>query len=196
MIYYHSKELSEHLGIALSKWKRWAREFLPPDPLGGLQSGFARQFNLKDAFRVYLGGCLVADLKFTIPETRQVLADLNGWLKKSGFFRLHTGLGTGSDAQDLYYRIYIVTIAPSRFAYTIRAVRGPSSIDSLSLDDQLESYRLVSLAGALDHIALGNVETARVVGISAIHRRFLECLRTDSSRFKGKQISKGRIQNS
>ena len=176
MIYYHSKELSKQLGIALAKWKRWAREFLAPDPLGGLQSGFARQFNLKDAFRVYLGGCLVSDLKFTIPETRQVLADLNGWLKKQGFFQLHTSLEPGSFAQDRFYRIYIISIPPNRFAYTIRAVNVPASIEVLSTDGHLESYRLESAAGPPDPIASGKMETARVLGVSAIYRRFLECL--------------------
>ena len=176
MIYYHSKELSKQLGVGLSKWKRWAREFLAPDPLGGLQSGFARQFNLKDAFRVYLGGCLVAELKFTIPETRQVLADLNGWLKKQGFFQLRTSLEPGSFTQDRFYRIYIISIPPNQFAYTIRAVKVPATIDSPFSEDRLESYRLVSATDPPDPIAFGKVETARILGISAIYQRFLEGL--------------------
>ena len=44
--FYLNRELSDRLGIRLSRWKRWSREFLPPDPLGGLQSGFARQYSL------------------------------------------------------------------------------------------------------------------------------------------------------
>jgi len=80
--FYLNRELSKRLGIPLSRWKRWSREFLPPDPLGGLQSGYARQFSLKDAFYVYLAGYLVSALGFSIPEARQILHDLNGWLKK------------------------------------------------------------------------------------------------------------------
>ena len=179
MIYYYSKELSVHFRIGLSKWKRWVREFLAPDPLGGLQSGFARQFNLRDAFRVYLGGCLVADLKYTIPEARQILADLNGWLKKSGFFQLHASLEPGSIVQDPFYRIYIVTLSSNRFAYTIRAVKVTAPDEFPSTEDQSESFRLVSAAGTPDPIASGKVETARVLGVSAIYRRFLESLKAE-----------------
>ena len=63
--FYQNRELSQKLGVKLAKWKRWSREFLPPDPLGGLQSGYARQYNLNDAFSVYLGGYLVSELKFS-----------------------------------------------------------------------------------------------------------------------------------
>ena len=56
---YTNRELSEKLGINLAKWKRWSREFLPPDPLGGMQSGFARQYYFSDVFTVRLGGHLV-----------------------------------------------------------------------------------------------------------------------------------------
>jgi hypothetical protein len=68
--FYLNRELSAMFGFKLSRWKRWSREFLPPDPLGGLQSGFARQYSLPEAFQVYLGGHLVADLKISIPETK------------------------------------------------------------------------------------------------------------------------------
>lgn len=80
--FYLNRELSNLLGIPLSRWKRWSREFLPPDPLGGLQSGFARQYSIQDAFSVYFAGFLVSALGFSIPEARQVLFDLNNWIKK------------------------------------------------------------------------------------------------------------------
>ena len=83
--YYSSRELSSLLQIPLNRWKRWSREFLAPDPLGGLQSGYARQFSTREAFIVYLGGFLVAGLGFSIPQARQIIKDLNGWLKKIVF---------------------------------------------------------------------------------------------------------------
>jgi len=84
--FYLNRELSESLGIRLSRWKRWSREFLPPDPLGGLQSGYARQYNLDQVFNVYLGGHLVSDLKFPMPEAKQILGDLKAWLMEKAFF--------------------------------------------------------------------------------------------------------------
>lgn len=80
--YYLNRELAMRLDIPLSRWKRWSREFLPPDPLGGLQSGFARQYSIRDAFVVYLAGYLVSCQAYSIPEARQILHDLNGWLQK------------------------------------------------------------------------------------------------------------------
>ena len=84
--FYSNKELSQAFQINLAKWKRWSREFLPPDPLGGLQSGYARQYNLNDALRVFLGGHLVGDLKYTIPDARQILDDLHPWLVDHKFY--------------------------------------------------------------------------------------------------------------
>ncbi len=105
MIYFNSRHLSENLGINLAKWKRWVREFLPPDPLGGLQSGYARQFNFKDAFRVYLGGRLVSILRFSIPETRQILLDLDSPLEANGFFELYPNPGNPG-VEDRWLYIY------------------------------------------------------------------------------------------
>jgi hypothetical protein len=79
--FYTNRELSEKFDIRLSKWKRWSREFLPPDPLGGLQSGYARQYTMDQAFIVFLGGHLVAELHFSIPESRQVIEELGPWIK-------------------------------------------------------------------------------------------------------------------
>ena len=79
--FYVNRELSEKLAIRLSRWKRWSREFLPPDPLGGLQSGYARQYTIDQAFIVFLGGYLVADLHFSIPEAKQIVKELSPWIK-------------------------------------------------------------------------------------------------------------------
>ena len=84
---YTNRELSEKLGINLAKWKRWSREFLPPDPLGGMQSGFARQYYFSDAFNVMLGGHLVGDLHFSVYETGKVIEALKDWLLEKGFYQ-------------------------------------------------------------------------------------------------------------
>lgn len=173
MIYYTSSELSHRLQVALAKWKRWSREFLPPDPLGGLQSGFARQFSLREAFRVFLGGCLVADLKFSIPESRQILADLNGWLKKAGFYQLQPAGGTAAG----FFRIYIVPQAPGRFGYTIRAVPREVETQAHTNGQAREIYTLAMAAGQPEPVACGDLETARCLGISALYRRFVAGLK-------------------
>jgi hypothetical protein len=84
--FYTSREIAKRLGINLARWKRWSREFLPPDPLGGLQSGYARQYNPNEAFTVFMAGYLVATLKFSIPEARTIMHDLNDWLLSGGYY--------------------------------------------------------------------------------------------------------------
>ena len=85
--YYTNREISKILDIKLAKWKRWSRSFLPPDPLGGLQSGYARKYTFKDMFKVYLGGHLLSHLKLSVVESREVIADLSPWMKKKGFLK-------------------------------------------------------------------------------------------------------------
>jgi hypothetical protein len=84
--YYTNRELAQKLEINLARWKRWSRSFLPPDPLGGMQSGYARQYLFKDLFKVFFGGYLLGHLKLSVVDSRKVLDDLSPWLRKNGFF--------------------------------------------------------------------------------------------------------------
>jgi len=76
--------LSERTGIPHTKIRRWAKEFLPPDPRAGLRSGFTKEYSLNDSFLIYLGGHLVSELKFEVYEARRILQDLKSWLVESG----------------------------------------------------------------------------------------------------------------
>ena len=125
--FYMNRELSSRLNIPLNRWKRWAREFLPPDPLGGLQSGYARQYNLRDAFTVYLAGYLVSGLGYSIPETRQILRDLNGWLQKDVIepYRVVVESDAGAVGQTPRCDLMIVPTqraAQPAFSYRVRTL--------------------------------------------------------------------------
>ena len=112
--FYTNKDLSRALGINLAKWKRWSRDFLAPDPLGGLQSGYARQYNPDEAFKVFMGGCLVSELKFTIPQAKQILQDLHAWLVEYGFyFGISDSTGPAKNAMHEVKR-FIIGIYPQR----------------------------------------------------------------------------------
>lgn len=151
------------------------REFLPPDPLGGLQSGYARQFNLKDAFRVYLGGYLVSSLKLSIAEAGQVLKDLQSWLKKNGFFDLTIENSTRKRAiNGCSHRIYIIQHPAGEFSYVVRTyVPG----EAMAANGEIvERYALVLINSDSDHIATGCVPSARVINISCLYRNFLNCI--------------------
>lgn len=172
MIYYKSRYLANKTGVNPAKWKRWVREFLPPDPLGGMQSGFARQFSLKDAFQVYLGGHLVQTLKFGVPEARTILLDLNGWLKRMGFFELTAGNGgPNKHAKDVCHRVYIISRAAGGFSYAIRSV---SSNENSNKDEITEKYSLSLIKTIEDPFVTGQATSARVIAITWLYLGFLK----------------------
>lgn len=127
--FFTNRELSRKLNINLSKWKRWSREFLPPDPLGGMQSGYTRQYHPDQAFKVYLGGHLVANLKFTIPEARQILNDLEDWLRKKKFLFTTRWHGASEKSVEGLIKKYIICIHyvhrpdhQAEFSYAVRGI--------------------------------------------------------------------------
>ena len=179
--FYLNKELSQAFRVNHAKWKRWSREFLPPDPLGGLQSGYARQYNLDEAFTVYLGGHLVGELKYTIPESRQILSDLHEWLIDHKFYFNFAG---DSDPAKLpthpvqNYRIAIIRhdIPGGRisgFSYWVKAIL---SVDSIQLGDEQilqERYQESFIGPPLDMPALSDKESYRTLHINALRHNFL-----------------------
>ena len=154
--YYSSRELSHRLQSPLNRWKRWSREFLPPDPLGGLQSGYARQFSTREAFIVYLGGFLVAGLGFAIPQARQIIEDLNDWLKKivfDGYLMGRRAEDADMPAEWTRYEVHIFgMVGPSsrmsgKLTYRIREVLTRSRNAN---GDWVEIYKEVGFKGLLD----------------------------------------------
>ncbi len=126
MIYANGRELAEAFGVKISRWKRWGREFLPPDPLGGYQSGYCRQYNFRDIFIVALAGHLVSDFKVSIPDARKIIAETKSWLKGAGFMELGPNPGISQPGAP-QYRLQIISafegigqpVAAQRFAYRV-----------------------------------------------------------------------------
>ena len=171
MIYFDSKYLSERLHINAARWKRWAREFLPPDPLGGFQSGYARQFSYKDAFRVFLGGDLVSAMRLTIPEARQVLTDLDDWLNRQGFYSLP---GDPCNGGDKAAHIYIYDLGKCKFAYEVRSITKCSQPEANG--SCFESFILKKIGASADMLSKAGTAHARIIMIRELHRRFWDAV--------------------
>lgn len=145
--FFTSRALSQSLEINLAKWKRWSREFLPPDPLGGMQSGYAREYHPDQAFTVYLGGLLVADLKFTIPEAKQILRDLHGWLAEKGFYFNTSGNILPVTGEAEIVKKYILWIESGKhtddrfdFMYTVRGIISSASVENNGIEIMNERF--------------------------------------------------------
>jgi hypothetical protein len=182
--FYTNKELSKKYNVNLARWKRWSREFLPPDPLGGLQSGYARQYNPDEAFTVVLGGHLVGDLKFSIPEAKQILADLHQWLVDHDFyFFFSKTLESERNPTPAvnYYQLIISSRAIRRdkdrgLSYW---ARGIVTVDSISLYGNLvrrEHFIESSIGPKESESPRMNAESYRVLNISSFRKRFLDHL--------------------
>ena len=169
MIYFDSKYLSEILDIKPSKWKRWAREFLEPDPLGGYQSGYARQFSPKDAFRVFLGGHLVCEQKFSISDARKIIGDLDPWMKKNGFYALPD---TNRLDHRLIRHLYIYRQPNKKITYGVRTIQNLQSASDNGL--WMECYALELIGDTSEPLSEGLITHARILLIDRLYAYFIE----------------------
>jgi hypothetical protein len=187
--FFSNRELSAGLSIPLARWKRWSREFLPPDPLGGLQSGVTRQFSVDEALIVFLGGHLVAELKMSVPDARQILQDLKPCLRDIGLFansRIHERFSAGSTDSITFYTIFICrgSTKPgltARFTYTLRG--------RISRSSQVHGGRTVYIEQYIEeHLPLSAQPlpkqlSSRTLYISAMADFFVNALGLDKGHF-------------
>lgn len=182
--FYTNQELSQNLGINLSRWKRWSREFLPPDPLGGLQSGYARQYTADQAFTVYLGGYLVGDLKFSIPEARLILLDLHNWLIEQQFYSDYTRSDhstTDLDRNIDYYHIAVCRSADadsesSGFFYITKGIIADEVEHANGIRIRQERFVESAILTGKKAASIKRAAGYRVLNISVLRKRFISAL--------------------
>ena len=188
--FFTNRELSDKLGINLAKWKRWSREFLPPDPLGGMQSGYARQFNPDQAFTVFLGGHLVADLKFSIPEANQIIQDLNNWLSETGFFFDLRGPSVSNRGLEALIKKYIIFIRREKglnkrfkFIYTIRGIISNERVQHKGFEMMKKLYVETSLSQEPEKPSGMDMNVVKTLYITGILSDFVDAMGLDRTRF-------------
>jgi len=185
--FYTNRQLSQTLNVNLSKWKRWSREFLAPDPLGGLQSGYARQFSRDDAFTVYLGGYLVGDLGFTIPEARRILSDLMEPFTELGFIESHESRIRASNFSTeirkkvrTFYILVTMTgtsgSTPLAFTYYIRGVLSEHTVEQETDTVRQVRYAEYVVGDAKNGKTFTTTSPTKILPISAMFDHFLKAL--------------------
>ena len=178
--YFSNRELATRLGINLARWKRWSREFLAPDPLGGFQSGYARQFHPDDAFRVFLGGHLVSRLHASIPEAKRILDDLEEWLKLQRFTFDPQPVTGGLDGIGALVERFVIHIFPARrqdsatdpFSYQIRGRIDDQAVEYRGFSVRQERYLQYCLPASAQTPAPGS-DSPKVLHITAVLLNFV-----------------------
>jgi hypothetical protein len=188
--FYTNRELSKRLGINLAKWKRWSREFLPPDPLGGLQSGYARQYHPDQAFTVFLGGHLVGDLKFSIPEAVQIMKDLKPWLTDKGFFFEPKGYAVTYKGIDALVQRYIIFIMREKgtdnrfkFFYTARGIITNEPVMYKGFEVMKKLYVETFFNSDTEKVSGSDMNVVKTLNISATLKDFVDATGLDRTRY-------------
>ncbi len=186
--FFTNRQLSKKLDINLARWKRWSREFIAPDPLGGMQSGYARQYNPDEAFNVYLGGHLVSDLKFAIPEAKQILADLQQWFKDKGFYFNVKGGAVSQNGVEALIKEYIVFISKERLAdntykigYIVRGIISQKPVHYQNFEVMEELYAQTEIGLLPDKPAVDGVHVVKTLKINEILNNFVTRMDLDRS---------------
>jgi hypothetical protein len=178
--FFTNRELSKRLDINLARWKRWSREFIPPDPLGGMQTGYARQYHPDEAFKVHLGGHLVSDLKFAIPEAKQILADLQEWLADKGFYFNVKGGAVSQNGVEALIKEYIVFISKEKLPdntykirYTIRGIISQKPVHYQNIEVMEELYAQTEIGLQSDKPAADKTSAVKILNISVVLNNFV-----------------------
>jgi hypothetical protein len=188
--FFTNRELSNRLGISLSKWKRWSREFLSPDPLGGMQSGYARQYHPDEAFTVFLAGHLVKDLKFAIPEAGQMMKDLQPWLFDKGFFYAPKGYVLSDKGIDALVRNYVIFIRREKgsdnrfkFIYTSRGIISNEPVLHKGFDIIKKLYVETSIDSGAKNVSKVDMNVVKTLYITGILNDFVDAMGLDRTRY-------------
>lgn len=172
----NNRDLAESLGINLARWKRWSREFLAPDPLAGKQAGYARQYYLNDAFTVFLGGCFVAELGFSIPDARMILADIDHWLNEKGCrgdARGKTKTMTGLDEKVQNHTVNIICQGGEIIGYRLVGTIADEAGDLDGYGVRKSIYTQETIRKKESNPSRAGFETEKTVHLTSLLQSFL-----------------------
>jgi hypothetical protein len=103
----NARQASALFRVKLATWKRWSREFLPPDRKARMRSGQTRFFSLDQAFEVFLGAHLISFLRYSIPEAKDIIGVLKAWLRKNGVYPQATDVSSETSRRMKQLQIII-----------------------------------------------------------------------------------------
>lgn len=177
-----SSLLSKKTNIPHTKIKRYVREFLPPDLKATIQSGYTREFDIDEAFKVYIGAYLVSFFKFTLHEAKNIISDITPWMVEKGYSPLTKWNERKeldrmkSDGVELW-DIMIMEIASGGFAYTAKGVYKHTTAIENGRKMHIEKYFIEAIK---PEETTGYLPvTTRILEISFLTRTFFNVFRCE-----------------
>ncbi len=174
------KFLADKWNENLPKVRRWAREFLGPDPKATMRSGYTRELTLEGAFEVFMGGHLVSGLGFQIYEAKTIIEELRGLIKAKGFYPGKIYSEVRSKNPDIVF-VHVHIMRPWKglgLFYELREFFGQPS-EELDGEDSvivMEKYRktILSVKGTLS-----DWRNVRVLGVTELLMNFNHSLKAE-----------------
>jgi hypothetical protein len=137
-----------------------------------------------------LGGHLVADLKFSIPEANQIIKDLNKWMSEKGFFfdpRGHSAFDKGMDA---LIKKYIIFIRRKKgldksfdFIYTARGIISNEPVQHKGFEMMKKLYVETSVIQEPEESSEVDRNVVKTLYITGILTDFIDALGLDRTRY-------------
>ncbi len=103
-----NRDLFEAFEVIESTWKRWSREFLPPDPSAGKSKGKAREYNQDEAFMIWFGGQLLVAKQMSVVEAKDVVKALGIYMDNQGFIPIETALDAMRESNDHSWGLVVI----------------------------------------------------------------------------------------
>ena len=136
----NNRDLAKAFGIVDTTWKKWSREFLPPDPASGKGRGRTRSYTPEDAFTVYLGGLMVSEKAMTFKESKEAIKIIISFMQNREYFPLVESFWQKRKDQNIEKWNVEITRTPEGSNYTIEHVIDEDLIDSYTSESGENCY--------------------------------------------------------
>jgi len=132
----------------------------------------------------------VADLKFTIPEAKQIVKDLHSWFAEKGFYFNARSNGTVNQGEDKLVKKYIIVIEREKdpgnaigFMYTIRGIISNEPVNYNGFEIMKELYRETTIGLPPKKISTIDMNIVNLLNITDVLNSFVVRLNLNRSRY-------------
>jgi hypothetical protein len=142
----------------------------------------------------------VSDLKFTIPEAKQIVKDLHSWFAEKGFYFDSRSDATVNQGVDQLIKKYIIFIEREKdpdktisFIYTIRGIISNEPVNYNGFEIMKELYMETSIGLQPKKMSKIDINIVKVLNITDVLNSFVVRLNLNRSRYSALSSSNSNI---